>query len=54
MKNESDFHMAYMSLANKYKTITMKYVPKLFFATQTNKPLIPNLGVGYYLAKIAL
>ena len=34
--------MASMCLPNTYKTVTMKYTPKLLFATQTNKPLIKN------------
>lgn len=37
--------MAYMSLGKQIQTLTVKYTPKLFFATQANKPLAPHVGV---------
>lgn len=52
MKNESEFHMAYMSLAKQIQNNDHEIYPKTFLC-HTTQPLIPNLGVGQYLAKVA-
>lgn len=50
-KDEFYLPMAYMSLAKKSQNIYHEKYPQNF--SLPNQPWVPNLGVGYYLAKLA-